>query len=259
MVNHKNFQVDIIGVQNIHAIKKGDDISEIILLATKLQDTPIAKQDVIVVTQKIVSKSEGRIVSLNDVTPSIIAKSFAKSSGKDPRLIELVFMESRSIVRSDPDRGILIVETEHGFVCANAGIDSSNVESDSDTVTLLPRNPDLSAKKIRSELEQKSGVSKIAVIISDTFGRPWREGQTNIAIGIDGINPLKDYRGTHDTEGAVLTSTKIAVADEIASAAELVMGKINRVPVAIVRGFDYPTGECSYSSLIRERSRDLFR
>ena len=168
-------------------------------------------------------------------------------------------MESRSIVRSDPDRGILIVETEHGFVCANAGIDSSNVESDSDTVTLLPRNPDLSAKKIRSELEQKSGVSKIAVIISDTFGRPWREGQTNIAIGIDGINPLKDYRGTHDTEGAVLTSTKIAVADEIASAAELVMGKINRVPVAIVRGFDYPTGECSYSSLIRERSRDLFR
>ena len=150
MVNHKNFQVDIIGVQNIHAIKKGDDISEIILLATKLQDTPIAKQDVIVVTQKIVSKSEGRIVSLNDVTPSIIAKSFAKSSGKDPRLIELVFMESRSIVRSDPDRGILIVETEHGFVCANAGIDSSNVESD--TVTLLPRNPDLSAKKIYLKL-----------------------------------------------------------------------------------------------------------
>jgi coenzyme F420-0:L-glutamate ligase/coenzyme F420-1:gamma-L-glutamate ligase len=257
MGNPKIFQLDIIGIQNIPDVQKGDNISEIILLAAKLQDTPIIKQDIIVVTQKIVSKSEGRIVLLNDVTPSVFAKSFAKSSGKDPRLIELILMESRAIVRSDPDRGILIAETEHGFVCANAGIDSSNIEAD--MVTLLPKNPDLSAKKIRAELEQKSGVSEMAVVISDTFGRPWREGQTNIAIGVDGMNPLMDYRGLYDKQGSMLTSTKIAVADEIAAAAELVMGKIRSIPSAIVRGFDYSTEKPEHSSLIRKRSQDLFR
>ena len=252
-----NCRVDIIGVQDMPEVRHGDPLADIIIRATNAQATPITQRDVIVVTQKIVSKSEGRLYPLDDVAPSTFARSFAERSGKDPRLVELILMESSRIVRSDADRGILIVETEHGFVCANAGIDSSNVETG--MVSLLPKDPDRSARRIRETLQQKSGVSEIAVVISDTFGRAWREGQINVAIGAAGMDPFIDYRGSYDTNGSVLTSTRIAVADELAAAAELVMGKSDRIPTALVKGFSYTIGRGNCKSLVRDLSKDLFR
>ena len=199
------------------------------------------------------------LVDLNTIRPSAFAVEFASHSGKDARLVELVLRESRSVVRMDAERGIMITETKHGFVCANSGIDSSNVFGD-DNVCLLPVDPDASAAAIRTRVRESTDGLGVPVIVSDTFGRAWREGHGNFAIGVSGMDPLRDYRGETDASGKVLKVTNIAVADELAGAAELVMAKVINVPVAIVRGYAYSCVDgASITSLLRERSRDLFR
>lgn len=240
-------------------IAPGDDLAVLILEASRREKLELVDGDVIVITQKIVSKAEGCIESLSDVKPSSIASTFARESGKDPRLVELALREAKRIVRMD--RGVLITETLHGFVCANSGVDASNVGSP-DAATTLPREPDRSAQRLRRELQDATG-ARIAVILSDTFGRPWREGVANVAIGIAGLNPLNDYRGRSDADGRSLASTVIAVADELAGAAELVMGKLDRIPVAVVRGYRYTFLDDGRDegarSLVRDEAHDLFR
>jgi coenzyme F420-0:L-glutamate ligase/coenzyme F420-1:gamma-L-glutamate ligase len=248
-------QVQIIGVAGMPEVRPGDDLAALILEAARGQGADIEDGDVLVVTQKIVSKAEGRLVDLRQVEPSARAQEIAARTGKDARLLEVILRESRRIVRQE--RGVIICETKHGFVCANAGVDTSNVGGG--VVALLPENPDESAERIRAAIrEERAGVS-VAVIISDTFGRPWREGHTNVAIGVAGMNPVKDYVGQTDPHGYVLRVSTMAVADELAAAAELVMEKLSRMPVAIVRGFDYERAEGSARGLIRPRERDLFR
>ena len=219
---------------------------------------PIATGDILVITQKIVSKAEGRVIDLRDVEPSPYACRLAEETSRDPRLVELVLKESRSIVRMDPDRGIIITETRHGFVCANSGIDSSNVPGDN-RVCLLPEDPDESASRIRQEVSNALPGTEVGVIISDTFGRAWREGHVNFAIGAAGLSVLKDYRGTPDAYGRVLKVTNIAVADELAGAAELVTGKTLNIPASIIRGYPCPKEPSGVQPLLRNRSRDLFR
>ena len=248
-------EISIIAVEGIPEVECGEDISALIISATEAQGTPIENGDILVVTQKIVSKAEGRVVSLADIKPSLKAKKIAQSSGKDPRLVELILRESRQVIRQA--RGVLITETKHGFICANAGVDSSNVNGD-DLVALLPVDPDSTAAAICSAISGKRG-GRVAVIISDSFGRPWREGQTNIAIGVAGMTSFVNYSGCTDPYGYKVRVSNLAVADELASAAELVMGKLSKVPVAIVRGFDYPQGEGSARELIRPPGEDLFR
>ena len=236
-------------------MKVGDSIGEQIVNAAKEESIEIRPQDIIVIAQKIVSKAEGNIVDLSTVHPSSLAETIAKTSGKDPRHVEVILRESTSIVRM---RGAhLIVETQHGFVCANAGVDRSNVGKD-DSVVLLPIDPDKSAEIIRNKIMELTGAD-IAVIISDTFGRAWRNGQVNIAIGVAGLSPIVDYRGTQDMFGNQLNVTQIAIADELASATELVMRKSDRIPVAIVRGVKYDKQEGSIKLLIRPKEEDLFR
>ena len=251
-------RIEVIGVTGIPEIRPGDPLGGLIAQAAAGQGTPIEDGDILVVTQKIVSKAEGRLVALSTVEPSSSARQMAAECGRDPRLIELILRESRAIVRTDMARGIIITETRHGFVCANSGIDTSNVPG-KDVVSLLPEDPDASARRIRQELSRSTRLGKLAVIISDTFGRAWREGHTNFAIGVAGMDPIKDYRGTLDAQGNELKVTRIAVADELASASEPVMAKAAGVPVAIVRGLDYSPKEGSVGPLIRDRSTDLFR
>ena len=251
-------RLEIIGVTGLPEIAAGTRLGQAVVDACVSQGTPIANGDVLVVTQKIVSKAEGRLVRLSSIEPSPLATSFAEASGRDPRLVELVLRESRSIVRMDPERGLMITETFHGFVCANAGIDASNVPGD-DCVTLLPEDPDASARRILGEVEGASSRTGIAVVVSDTFGRAWREGQVNFAIGAAGIAPLRDYRGEPDAVGKMMTVTQIADIDELAASGELVMGKTAEVPVAIVRGHRFSPGEDGYRPLIRPRASDLFR
>jgi coenzyme F420-0:L-glutamate ligase/coenzyme F420-1:gamma-L-glutamate ligase len=210
--------------------------------------------DVFVVAQKIVSKAEGAMVHLEEVVPSARAEAWATAHGKDPKVIEVIFRESRRIVRME--RGIVIAETHHGFVCANAGVDASNVAPG--FVTLLPRDPDASAERLRGELAAWCGCP-VAVIVSDTFGRPWREGAVNVALGVAGLRPLVDYRGCLDPYGRRLESTMTALADELAGAAEIVMRKTARTPVAIVRGAGEYCGNGTGRQLVRDASRDLFR
>jgi coenzyme F420-0:L-glutamate ligase/coenzyme F420-1:gamma-L-glutamate ligase len=247
-------QVQIIGVAGMPEVHPGDDLAALILEAARGQGVEVEDGDVLVVTQKIVSKAEGRLVDLRQVEPSPHAQELGAQTGKDPRLLEVILGESRRIVRQEG--GVIICETKHGFVCANAGVDISNVGGG--MVSLLPENPDQSAERIRAAVAEKAGVS-VAVIISDTFGRPWREGHTNVAIGLAGMSPVKDYVGQTDPYGYVLRVSTMAVADELAAAAELVMEKLSRVPVAIVRGFDYQRTEGSARELIRPPERDLFR
>lgn len=223
------------------------------------QQQALQQGDILVVTQKIVSKAEGRVVNLDEIQPSEFARIAALESRKDAPYIEVVLRESRRVVRMD--RGVLLTETRYGFICANAGIDESNVNGDRQ-ITLLPVDPDRSAQELRSRLQQLSGEGSgfdIAIIISDTWGRPWRNGQINMAIGVAGIEPLADYRGQYDPYGYELHASVIAVADELASAAELVMGKIDRVPVALIRGYTYKRGEGSIKTLLRDPSMDMFR
>jgi len=217
-------------------------------------DRSVESGDVFVVAQKIVSKAEGAIRRLDEVAPSAMAIAWAKETGKDARLVEVILGEARRIVRMD--RGILIAETRHGFVCANAGVDSSNVEPG--FATVLPEDPDASAERLRKALSDGFG-QPVAVIVSDTFGRAWREGVVNVALGVAGLMPLLDYRGGSDSFDRPLTSTVIALADELASAAEIVTRKSAGTPVAIVRGAAEWAGDGNGRMLIRDPSRDLFR
>jgi coenzyme F420-0:L-glutamate ligase/coenzyme F420-1:gamma-L-glutamate ligase len=211
--------------------------------------------DILVVTQKIVSKAEGQLVALHTITPSPFAEQIARVQEKDPRLVEVVLRETKRIVKMD--QRALIVETRHGFVCANAGVDESNVAGEG-TVALLPVDADASARRLRQAIRDLTG-TELSVIISDTFARPWREGFVNVAIGVSGLEPLKDYRGVPDTEGRILQATTLAVADELASAAELVMGKVDRIPVAVIRGYSHTPGEGTATQLVRAPEKDLFR
>ena len=251
-------RIQVIGVTGIPDVQDGDKLGAVIVKSAENQGTAIESGDVLVVTQKIVSKAEGRIVDLREIEPSPFACQLAQESGRDARVVELVLRESRSIVRMDVSRGIIIAETRHGFVCANAGIDTSNVPGDS-MVSLLPKDPDESAHRIQEEILGALPGVKVAVIVSDTFGRPWREGQVNFAIGVAGMNPIKDYTGSADAYGRTLNVTNIAAADELASAAELVTAKASQVPAAIVRGYRYSRGPDGVKDLLRLRSRDLFR
>lgn len=241
-------------VRGLGEIVEGDDLPSLIIGALQAGGLRLESGDVLVVTQKIVSKAEGRVVELRSVQPSERAVEWATRWGKDARVVELVLRESRRIVRME--RGIIIAETAQGHICANAGIDGSNVGPDQ--VVLLPVDPDGSADGLRSVLELASGV-RLGVIVSDTFGRPWRSGQTNVAIGVSGLRAVRSFEGQVDPSGYALRVTALAVADEIAGAAELVMGKLDRVPVALVRGLPHLLGEGSAGELVRAAAEDMFR
>ena len=251
-------RIQVIGITGLPEVRPGDPLGKSIVDAASSQGTSIEANDILVVSQKVVSKAEGRLVDLRTVRPSPFARQLAASSGRDPRVVELVLQESRAIVRMDLSRGILITETQHGFVCANAGIDASNVPGD-DIVALLPVDPDNSAVQIQQQVGEALDGGEVAVLITDTFGRAWREGHTDFAIGAAGIESIKDYRGTRDTAGKVLKVTRMAVADELASAAELVMGKAVAVPTAIIRGYPFRRSSAGAKSLVREVATDLFR
>jgi coenzyme F420-0:L-glutamate ligase/coenzyme F420-1:gamma-L-glutamate ligase len=245
---------EVIAIEGIPEVQPGDAVADLAVAAAARQGTPLGPGDILVVTQKVISKAEGRLVALAQVSPSAIALSMASELGRDPRLVEVILREARRIVRMD--KGILIVETHHGWICANAGVDQSNVEAD--TVTLLPEDADRSARLVRDRVRSLTGAD-VGVIIADTFGRPWREGLANAAIGVAGLTPLRSYLGEQDPGGHTLQATILAVADEVAGAAELVMGKLDRVPAAIVSGLALPAGEEGSKSLRRDPSRDLFR
>jgi coenzyme F420-0:L-glutamate ligase/coenzyme F420-1:gamma-L-glutamate ligase len=248
-------EVRIIAIEGIPEVRPGDDLAARILEAARRQGLAFERGDVLVVTQKVVSKAEGRIVDLATVEPGAFAREVAARWEKDARVVETVLRESARIVRMD--RGVMICETKHGFICANAGVDSSNVEK-LGTVSLLPEDPDASAERIRKRIEEAAGVP-VAVIVTDTFGRPWREGHVNFAIGVAGMLAVRDYAGTVDPAGYELRVTQMAVADELAAAAELAHGKLDRVPAAVVRGYTYPEGCGSARDLVRDPERDLFR
>ena len=248
-------EVRILSVPGMPVIVPGDDLPALIRQAAEGAALDLQDGDIVVVTQKIVSKAEGCLVSLVEVTPSPLAATFAEQWDKDARQVEVVLQASRRIVKMD--RGVIIAETHHGFICANAGVDRSNMEGD-DVVAVLPPDPDASARAIRDRLRQQLGV-EVAVIISDTFGRPWREGLVNVAIGLAGMQANVDYTGETDAQGYELKVTALSVADELAAAAELVMNKLDNVPVAVIRGYDYPRGDGDLSQLIRDPERDLFR
>ena len=245
---------EILPVVGIGEISPDTDLAREIQLALEGQATPLQDGGILVVTQKIVSKAEGCVVALDSVEPSRVASECATRWDKDARVVELVLRESRRIVRMD--RGVIISETHHGLVCANAGVDCSNVGGD--RATLLPPDPDASAERLRGALSQASG-ARIGVIVSDTFGRAWREGQTNVAIGVAGVESLRHFEGQVDPTGYELRVTMLATADELAGAAELVMGKVDGVPVALVRGMERALGSGTAGELVRPAANDLFR
>ncbi len=247
-------EVRIFPVIGLPYINPGDDLPAILIAAIHHANQSLEERDVAVIAQKIVSKAEGRIVKLAEVRPSAFARNWAEAYGKDARVVEVALAESKRIVKMD--RGVLISETRHGFICANAGVDTSNVAEG--TVTLLPEDPDGSALGLRQALEAVFRVN-LAVIISDTFGRPWREGLVNVAVGVSGMAPVVDYRGRQDWLGNTLRVTTVSIADEIASAAELVMTKDAGRPAAIVRGAHYETEESNNLKLVRSAALDLFR
>ena len=249
-------KIKIFALTGLPVVNKGDDLASLICQAVEKQGTPIQNGDVIIITHVVVSRAEGNVVNLETITPSEFAKSVAKRTDKDPRLVEVILRESRSIVRMK--NGKLITETKQGVICANSGIDRSNVPGNSN-VALLPENADRSAQMIRQkihELTQKD----VAVIVSDTHGRPLRQGEINIALGVSGFEPLRDRRGEKDLFGYKIKVKKTAIADELASAAELVIGQTNEgIPVAIIRGYPYPKSEkANATKLIRPREKDLF-
>ena len=244
--------IEVIPVKISVDIKPRDELEVIIFDAVGQE---ILNGDIMVIAHKIVSKAEGRIVNLAGIRPSSNAARMAKEHDKDPRIMELILRESVRILRAT--KGIIVSETKHGLVCANAGVDQSNVEGDS--ALLLPIDPDRSASRIKEAIKKKAG-KDVAVIISDSFGRPFREGQTNVAIGVAGLDPIKSYIGSRDMYGRKLKVSEIAIADEIASAAELVMGKTDWVPIAILRGYRFEKSVRSSSkSLQRPKEQDLFR
>lgn len=248
------WEIRVAPVAGMKRVEKGDHLGGVIAEALRKRRLELLDDDIIVVTQKIVSKSEGRLVRLAAVKPGNKAIKLARELRKDPRVVELVLHEAKRIVRKG--HGVLITETRHGFVCANSGIDLSNV--DEGFAALLPIDPDASARRIRKSME-KATSKRLAVIVSDTFGRPWREGQTDLAIGCSGISPTERLAGRKDPYGYVLKVTQPAVVDELAAAAELVMKKLALVPVAVVRGVKYRRSESGVRSMVRESSLDLFR
>jgi coenzyme F420-0:L-glutamate ligase/coenzyme F420-1:gamma-L-glutamate ligase len=241
--------IQIIPVKIQKDIASDDNLVDLVSESTEIQN-----DDILVFSQKIISKNEGRIMSLSSVHPSLLANGISSSYNKDPRLVELILSESKRIVRME--NGIIIVETNHGFVCANAGIDESNVKDG--YATLLPEDPDRSANVLKEKIKQNTG-KNVAVIISDTFGRPFRLGQTDVAIGIAGIEPILDYSGKPDTFAKIMEVTAIAIVDEICSATELVMGKIEKCPVAIVRNYKFNFSDTKIQNLLRPKHEDLFR
>jgi coenzyme F420-0:L-glutamate ligase/coenzyme F420-1:gamma-L-glutamate ligase len=247
-------KVEVLPLRGLPEVHEGSDVAGLVVAALSRSRIRLKDGDIVVVKQKIVSKAEGQVVRLSEVIPSKRAEGLAKAEGKDPQLIELVLRESARVVRSG--HGVVITETKHGFVCANSGVDQSNVGKG--CASLLPADSDLSARRIRKTLEDRTG-RRLAVVVTDTFGRPWRRGQTDVAIGCSGIDPLVSLRGKVDRFGYALRVTEPAVVDEVAGAAELAMGKLDRVPVAVVRGVRYASGEGGVKSLIMQRERDLFR
>jgi coenzyme F420-0:L-glutamate ligase/coenzyme F420-1:gamma-L-glutamate ligase len=256
-------EIRVIPVPFSDEIRPGDDLAEKLEAALRHEKLRLQDGDVLVIKHKIVSKAEGQIVELSSVKPSREAKDWGRKCGTDARLVELALRESKRIVRKkmlgkrDEKRGVLITQTRHGWVCANSGVDASNVDG-GQCALLLPKDSDRSAARLRSQIKKMQGVL-VAVIVSDSFGRPWREGLTEVAIGVAGMKPLLDYRGQRDPHGYQLRSSYEAVADELACAAGLVCGKLNRTPVCIVRGFTYQRGKGSARELIRAKESDLFR
>lgn len=242
-------EIQIAGLTTLPAVKPGDDLTQLILEAARRENRNLDKDTIVVIAQKVVSKAEDAIVDLRTINPSPFAASWARQWNKDARLIELVLRQSRRVVRMD--RGVLIVETHHGLVAANAGVDLSNAPAD--CATVLPDNPDASARNLRIALACG------AVVISDTFGRPWRNGLVNVAIGISGMEALEDERGETDLKGWTLSATVTARADELAAAAGLVMSKSSGVPVVLIRGFQWKSAEGSAHTLLRVPEQDLFR
>jgi coenzyme F420-0:L-glutamate ligase/coenzyme F420-1:gamma-L-glutamate ligase len=249
--------VKIIAVENLPLIKRGDDLAELICNASEEQNTPIQEKDVLVITHVAVSKAEGNVVNLDKVSPSEQAREVALETEKDPALVEVILRETKEIVRMR--RNSLITETKSGIICANAGVDRSNIEGERNIV-LLPKDPDASARKIRQKIRELRGCD-VTVIVSDTHGRPFRMGEINVAIGVAGMKPIRDRRGEKDLFGYVLRRKQTAVADELASAAELVIGQADEgIPVAIIRGYKYQAAEkASATELTRPKEKDLFR
>jgi coenzyme F420-0:L-glutamate ligase / coenzyme F420-1:gamma-L-glutamate ligase len=248
-------EIRLIPVPVAQEVSPGDSLVDLLLDALRRQRLRLGSGDILVVKHKIVSKSEGRLIDLATIKPSAETAAWARLYGHDARLIELALRESRAVIRRQ--HGILITETRHGFLCANSGIDVSNVDGGRHAL-LLPKDPDRSAANLRRALKKRTGVS-VPVVITDSFGRPWREGLTEFAIGIAGMKPLRDDRGRRDPHGYKLKASVEAVADELACAAGLVCGKLNRVPACIIRGFDYERGAGGVRSLLRRAENDLFR
>jgi coenzyme F420-0:L-glutamate ligase / coenzyme F420-1:gamma-L-glutamate ligase len=247
--------VRLIGLRGVPEVRPGDQLADLVLQSVQTSGCALEDDDILVVTQKVVSKAEGCLVELSEVEPSDLARRFAERYSKDARYVEVALRECVRIVRMD--RGILIGQTRHGFVCANAGVDASNVAG-GEVACVLPRDPDGSARALRDELRQRTG-RDLAVVISDSFGRPWRNGIVNVAIGVAGMAPLLDYRGQPDDFGRVMHVSVLAIADEVASAAELVSGKVNRCPFVVVRGYSYSRAEGAAADLVMDSTTDLFR
>ena len=249
-------KVEVIGVTGLKIIQEGDDLAQLIVDAARNQGTPLEEGDVVVLSHVIVSRAEGRTIDLKTVKPSPIAERYAEFTGKDPRLVEIVLGDSRAVRRMAP--GVLITETRQGFVCANAGVDKSNVPGES-VVALLPENPDESARKFRDRTRELAGVD-VAVIVCDTHGRGHRDGEVNVAVGASGFEVIRGRRGECDLFGYELRVKRTAVADELSAAAELVIGQADEgIPVAIIRGYGYMRSESSSAlELVRPREKDLF-
>ena len=248
--------VQIIGIRGLPIIVEGDDLAYLVLKAAEAQETPLEEGDIVVLTHVIVSRAEGRTIDLGEIEPSPIAVRFAEFTEKDPRLVEVILRDSKAVRRMAP--GILITETMQGFVCANSGVDKSNVPGE-DVVSPLPRDPDASALEFRTRIKKLAGID-IATIVSDTHGRAHKEGEVNVAIGASGFEVIRDRRGEYDLFGYELKVKRTAIADELAAAAELVIGQAEeKIPVAIIKGYQYETSEVSKASeLIRSRDKDLF-
>jgi len=248
-------RLELIALDGIGEVEPGDDLAGMIAGALDASGLTLADADCVVVTQKVVSKAEGRLVELSSVEPSPMAIAWAERWNKDPRQVELVLRESAEVVRMAPG-GLIVSRTRHGFVCANAGVDVSNVGG-GEVASLLPVDPDASARAIRDGLRARTGAAP-AVIVSDSFGRPWRNGIVNVAVGSAGIEAVRDLRGEPDAAGRVMQATVIAVADELASAADLAGGKVEQRPVVLVRGYAWRPSEAGATVLVMDRERDLF-
>ena len=249
-------EVRVIGIQGMPEFKDGDDLAGPMIDAAQTQGTPIEDGDILVVTQKIISKVEGKVVKLSDVEASPLAIAITEGHRRDPRHTEWILRESKRIVRMD--RGVIISETKHGFYCANAGLDASTIHGN-DTLAMRPDDSDAAPRASRHSCQAPLGML-VPVIVSDTFGRPWRNGATDVAIGVAGIDPILSYVGQMDSHGHEMFTTEIAIGDELAAAGELVSGKVDGVPVSIIRGYQYtPDEDASIQNILRGSDKDLFR